>query len=540
MPSSDSYYRYVNVLHYLFEPEELKTAPIETLLAAPHFYNYTPYLFEAKTPLDRAYRQSLDQRMRLVRMPVRVEERIGGERHGPVTMLVNFVPGRRTYVEPLLSVGPRYDGEVFFVHFLEDDLVRFGFFSSGFAVFFSEALRIDFGRDYAIELFSSSLCRPPEEPAADSAEWWARAHPFMAIRCDGQLLLERPIRAKRVVPEQVYAAVNAVQTDYAISQFSGNVRAVNRSGKPPVTVDSCIGEILSPVPARLALEADFAGLAVGQAEPVAVVGKTGNAMQVFARRVDARRVTLGIEWGGGVRESDPLPISPEGHEIEIDLAALAASPATGGTIRVRLDQSPVVEFAVRPGMGISADRMTLGVNYEGGALVQPQFNGRIQRFRVLPVQPEDTALRNGATVSPLPTRLKLEVAFTGLTTGDPEPLLVCGKPGNALFVFVRHADDERIHLGIEWWGIGARESAPITVGKGAHTVTIDLTAVSEPDNPNRTVCVEVDGDPVVDFPVPPNRTMAATEVKLGVNEVGGSLVRPMFHGRILRVLEPHP
>lgn len=400
-PGADSYFRYVNVLHYLFEPEVLKAKPLETLLVAPHFYNYVPYLFEAKSPEDREARRSIDQRMRLVRMPVLPDEKVTGERYGAITMTVRFVAGRRTFLEPLLSVGARSGGEVFFVHFLDDRVITFGFFSWDYSVFESEPVSIDLNKDYEVMLFSSSMLSEaqadPNSKLAGPALSVDKEHPCLVVEFDHRRVFEHAIVPKQARPEQVYAGVNAVQADYALSQFSGKISHVVRTSEFPL-----LGTLH---PRRLTLAAESLAVDVqplthgdGKPEPLAVFGAPGKAVFVFMRTQPDGKVKVGAEiWGIGAWES-PL-IDPNGRPIHLacDLGPLlpaigssewgAVPPARQAELRgkivLRCNGETVVDVPVGAMDGFTAAGY-LGTNPVGGSLVYPWFSGQIKRMSAEP------------------------------------------------------------------------------------------------------------------------------------------------------------
>ncbi|HEU5079173.1 MAG TPA: hypothetical protein VFT72_08160 [Opitutaceae bacterium] len=400
-PVADSYFRYVNVLHYLFEPEVLKAKPLETLLVAPHFYNYVPYLFEAKTPEDRQARRAIDQRMRLVRMPVLPDERISGERYGAVTMTVRFVAGRRTFLEPLLSVGARSGGEVFFVHFLDDKVITFGFFSWDYSVFESEPMSIDLNQDHEVMLFSSSMLSEahadPNSKLAGPALSIDKEHPCLVVEFDHRRVFEHTIVPKQVRPEQVYAGVNAVQADYALSQFSGKISHVVRTAEFPL-----LGTLH---PRRLTLGAETLVVDLqplthgdGKPEPIAVFGATGKSVFVFMRTQPNGKVKVGAEiWGIGAWESPAIEINGKPLHLACDLGPLlppvgssewrnvppARQAELRGKIVLRCNGETVVDVPVGAIEGFTAAGY-LGTSPVGGSLVYPWFSGQIKSLSTEP------------------------------------------------------------------------------------------------------------------------------------------------------------
>jgi hypothetical protein len=222
--SADSYFRYVNVLQFYYEPEVLKVRPLETLLSAPHFFQYRPYLYEAKTPEDRARREAVDSSMRLVKVPILPNARIGGDRYGAVTLRVRLPLGRLSYLEPLLSMGPRGDGDLFFIRYYSDSSVALGFFSTGEMVYEADRLDVAPGSVHEVRLFCGDLIPGGRGAAGDELR------KRVLIWFDGRVVLDRVARAKDFPPEEVYAGVSAIVESYTAEDFSGEILSAVRSG----------------------------------------------------------------------------------------------------------------------------------------------------------------------------------------------------------------------------------------------------------------------------------------------------------------------
>lgn len=220
--SAGWYFRYVNVLQYYYEPEVLKVRPLETLLASPHFFQYRPYLYEAKTPADRARRESVDSSMRLVRVPILPASRIQGDRYGTVTLRVRLPLGRLSYLEPLLSMGPHGNGDLFFIRYYSDSSVAFGFFSTGQVVLEGDRVTVVPGSEHEVKLLCGDLIPGNLGPA------YADLRNRILVRLDGQVVLDRTATPKDFPPEQVYAGVCAIMENYTAEDFSGEILSAVR------------------------------------------------------------------------------------------------------------------------------------------------------------------------------------------------------------------------------------------------------------------------------------------------------------------------
>lgn len=220
--SSASYFRYVNVLQYYFEPEVLRVQPIETLLSSPHFFQYRPYLYEAKTPEDRERRESVDSSMRLVKVPILQSSQIRDDRYGTVTLRIRLPLGRLSYLEPLLSMGKIGDGDVYFIRYYSDSSIALGFFSTGEMIYEADRIDVDPGSVHEVGLLCGDLMPGGRGPAYDELR------KRVIITFDGRVVLDKTARAKDVPPEQVYAGVSAIMEPYTAEDFSGEIQSVVR------------------------------------------------------------------------------------------------------------------------------------------------------------------------------------------------------------------------------------------------------------------------------------------------------------------------
>jgi hypothetical protein len=220
--SADSYFRYVNVLEYYYEPEVLKVRPLETLLAAPHFFQYRPYLYEAKTPEDRARRESVDSSMRLVKVPILPASRIRGDSYGTVTLHIRLPRGRLSYLEPLLSLGPPGDGDVLFIRYYSDSSIALGFFSWGEVVYEADRVEVEPGSEHEVKLLCGDLVPGNRGRAYDELR------KRVVITFDGRTVLDRTAIPKDFPSGQVYAGVNAVMESYTAADFSGKILSAVR------------------------------------------------------------------------------------------------------------------------------------------------------------------------------------------------------------------------------------------------------------------------------------------------------------------------
>ncbi len=398
-PLSDgaSYYRKVNVDHYTFEPEVLRDPPLETLLASPHPLQYLPYIYEGESQALKRRRVSVDHRMRLVRMAVPENERVGGEPYGMVTLRLEFPADRAGYGEPLLSIGPRHDGDLFSIDYLSATQARLNFLSMGFMGIASAPFDYEPGKPHVLKLFSGSLLPPDGRAAAGLSGNEARIlGQSVYASVDGRILLDQPMMRHASAPGEVYAGVNAVEAGTSGAQFSGLILGVTRGGAPPVPKGMSKDQQYGAMHLRIAAPP----VSNGTAEPLLVVGVPGRAVLGYLRVLPNGTRVFGVEiWGVGKFESNPVP--PEtGAFTEVDYSFGSLFPAVGfpawnnlpvaeqlatkRTVSITVNGVSVLkvaedtpEFASLP--------VAVGANPVGGSLVNAGFSGHVITSYRLPI-----------------------------------------------------------------------------------------------------------------------------------------------------------
>ena len=224
-----SYYRLVNVDHFVYEPEILRSEPKQTLPREPAPAPIPAVPLRGGVAEMKALRRSVDHRMRLVQMEVPQASRIGGGPFGVVTLRVQFPAGRAGYKEPLLAIGPRGAGDLFFVNYLTASAARLGFESIGGTVLESEPFDYAPGAVRTLRLFSGSLMPndghavADKDPAVDAI---FREKVYATL--DGRVLLEHSLARHDSEPGQVFAGVNTVEADSAGDQFWGTILSAER------------------------------------------------------------------------------------------------------------------------------------------------------------------------------------------------------------------------------------------------------------------------------------------------------------------------
>lgn len=383
-----SYYRLVNVDHFIFEPEILRDAPMETLLASPHPLQYMPYLYEGESREMKRLRMSIDHRMRLVRMAVPENERVHGEPYGIVKLTLQFPDKRAGYTEPLLSIGPTGNGDLFFVNYTSASMAVLGYVNMGRTLIRSDPFPFVLGRTYEFRLFSGALMPADERPVeGESQAATSVLKESVYATLDGKVMLDQPVARHIALPSEVYAGVNTVEADSAGAQFSGRILNVDRGGWPPVPKG--VGKDESYGPAHLRIVPPVAS---GTAEPLVIAGIPGRAVLGFMRQFADGSSTFGIEiWGEGVFEGKPLHLEP-GKLIEVEYSFGSLYPGIGlpgwgslpieeqqrlkGTVRITVNGEVALDIK-KDTPDLTGLPVVYAKNKIGGNVVNAGFSGEL-------------------------------------------------------------------------------------------------------------------------------------------------------------------
>jgi hypothetical protein len=131
-------------------------------------------------------------------------------------------------------------------------------------------------------------------------------------------------------------------------------------------------------------------------------------------------------------------------------------------------------------------------------------------------------------------RLRFQLPAGGLVGSDP--LVSAGRPGAADSIFLRGDAKGRYVVGLDHWGLGATESAPVALASDqVHTLVVEMASLGKPGElPSGRVRLLLDGQVVLDvaqalYPVDPK------EIVFGLNPHGMSTSNAVFRGEIVSV-----
>jgi hypothetical protein len=382
-----SYYRLVNVDHFIFEPEILRDKPMETLLASPHPLQYLPYLYEGESREMKRLRLSVDHRMRLVRMAVPENERIHGEPYGMVKLSVELPDGRAGYTEPLLSVGAKGNGDLFFVNYTTAATAVLGYVNMGRTLIRSSPFPFTPGQPREFRLFSGALMPADGPVAGESAAAASILEESVYATLDGKVMLDQPVARHLALPSEVYAGVNTVEADSAGAQFSGRILDATRGGWPPEPKGAGKDANYGPVHLRI-----VPPVPSSTAEPLVIAGIPGRAVLGFMRLFPDGSSTFGIEiWGEGVFEGKPLHLEP-GKLLEVEYSFGSLYPGIGlpgwaslpieaqqrlkGTVRITVNGEVALDIE-KDTPDLTGLPVAFAKNKIGGNVVNAGFSGEL-------------------------------------------------------------------------------------------------------------------------------------------------------------------
>lgn len=145
-------------------------------------------------------------------------------------------------------------------------------------------------------------------------------------------------------------------------------------------------------------------------------------------------------------------------------------------------------------------------------------------------------------------KVRLHVKLPGTHAGIPEPLLSCGRIGNASLVFIRLLPGGRARVGVEFWNLELDQGPEFALpaADAELDITCSLPALYPPEGDpawgaiapalqhqrRHEYLITVDGRAelrgVVDYLEPLH-----SPLYVGTNPLGGSFVSSRFTGRIL-------
>ncbi len=312
---------------------------------------------------------------RAANVPPHVYDRWAGVEYGPVELRVVFPLGVVGKVEPLVVTGRTFRSDFLYVHYLGDNLVRFGYEHTSVGGMVGETMTITPGAVQTILVEMGSLYPPTAHPYFDGmppAQARLRQR-TIRVTLNGKVALFRSAELFDAVARQPDIGTARGRAGFS-KPFSGQIVSQRRlPNAAPVVTASDYGGV------RLRLV--WPTFVVPRSEPLVSSGESGKGDLVYVKYVDARTVIFGYDhWGAGGFESAPVVIDPDSEaELEIDYGALyERAEVKGARVSVRLNGRIVLsqpgEFHPCP-----PDTVVVGANLIGASTAAAVFSGKLLR-----------------------------------------------------------------------------------------------------------------------------------------------------------------
>ena len=307
--------------------------------------------------------------------PAHAWDQLSGTSYGPVELELVFPRGVVGRVEPLVVTGRTFRSDYVFVHYLADDLVRFGYEHTGAGGSVGEPIKVVPGAVQKLRIEMGSLY-PPE------------AHPYFDGMPAGQARQRQ--RTIRVTINDQVALYRSAELFDAVAKLPDIGTTAGRPAFKQAFSGKIIHQAVVPGAAPIAKPAEFGGFRLtvqlpvfsgARSEPLVSSGETGKGNLVFIKYVDARTIVLGYDhWGAGAYESGPVTVEPGGElTLGVDYGALhAAGRGPGDTVTIQVNGRTVLERAAgfHP---CQPDTVVVGANLIGASSSTPSFTGNLIR-----------------------------------------------------------------------------------------------------------------------------------------------------------------
>jgi hypothetical protein len=211
------------------------------------------------------------------------------------------------------------------------------------------------------------------------------------------------------------------------------------------------------------------------------------------------------------------------------LTVSATDIAKFESIDIRLGATPLLSAStdIFSGGKIQGDAI-LPSRWSGSALT-PAGSGR--------------AVRKAPSAIVLPGRIRIRFRLPPAGAPGGDPLLSAGRTGAADSVYLRGVGKGRYVLGLDHWGVGSVESAPLAISPGdTHTLVIEMGSLFTAQQiPPTTLRLVLDRQVVLSAEMSLYRVVPG-EIVVGRNPLGMSTSQPEFRGEIIsvRTLQPPP
>lgn len=303
-------------------------------------------------------------------------DRWTGMNYGPVEMRVVFPRGAAGRIEPLVVTGRTFRSDYLYVHYLAEDMVRFGYEHTSYGGATGEPMKIVPGEIQTLVMDLGSLYPPAEHPYFDNmpvAQARLR-HRTIRVTLNGQVALHHNAELYDAVARRPDIGHAGERVAFR-APFSGVIKnwRVLPEAAPVIRADE-----FGPLSIMVQWPA-FTGV---RSEPLVSSGETGKGDLVYVKYVDANSVVLGYDhWGVGGFETEPLKVDASAvQHIGVDYGALYAlgSGEVGDRVILRLNGRVVADRVARF-HACAPDTVVVGANLIGASTATAVFSGVVLR-----------------------------------------------------------------------------------------------------------------------------------------------------------------
>lgn len=444
-----------------------------------------------------------------------------GINYGPIEMRVIFPKVQPGTVEPLIVTGRTFLSDYLYVHYLSDDMVRFGYEHTSYGGSTGDAVKINPGEIYTLRIDFGSLYPPPAHPyfAGMSQAQAASRQLSIRVTMNGAEVLSKMGVLYDSVARRPDIGHSGTRASFRKS-FSGTIKEwrILPEAAPVVRSDE-FGPLL--------IKAKFPRFVGVSSEPLVSSGERGKGDVIYVKYLDENTVAFGYDhWGVGGFLTAPIKIVPLAiQDIILDYGALHEVGVGRNQKRVAIRlNGQIVANQICSFHECLPGTVVVGANLIGASTAAQVFNGVIHhQARGGNVQAE--------VFGPLLIKVKLPI-FSGARV---EPLLCSGEPGKGDLVYIKYVDSNTVVLGYDHWGVGGFETEPLTIDStSAQHIGIDYGALDPSGskrNPDRVI-FRLNGRVVADKLAGFHECSPDTVV-IGLNAIGASTATVVFSGVVL-------
>lgn len=424
-------------------------------------------------------------------------------RHGTIRLSLTLPRDRFGAAEPLVVTGAYPLCDLLYVVFTRPGFVRLVHdrFSAGDEQ--SEEFAVDYEQPQLVEVELPFARDPVGWVEGDRVELADNAP--ARVRWNGREVLVLRKGAHPSRPSEIVLGANLVQASGARRSFAGEMIEGTRLR----ALHTATAGALDAPAFTAATFRGTRGTIVAWRRP-----HGSRAAIIWRRDTPAGPLRLGwadedrVTWG-----ERPFDAAGAALHVELPQARLATDEKGRGLIEVeqggKIVLTALTDFFAVP----SVDVLALGGEWSGTALREAAESG-------------------GSSAFPGRVRLRFGVPEGGFVRS--QPLLLAGRAGAADSIYLRPAGDGRYVLGIDHWGYGGAESAPVALPAGVHTVIVEMATLL-PGGARQGVRVWVNDALVLDQPAQALHPVQAADVVFARNPLGMSTSGDKLEGTLYSV-----